>query len=420
MDTIQAIVGQRAEAALDGAEQSTLTSYLGSGALHVMVIADAAVAPVATAYALQVTTSEIVASIRRSPVRDLRQRMRDAFAAADAAVRQASIEQRLTHTTGAAATVAVVHAGGVVMGSVGGGRAYVWDGATLHAFLEVVPNGFVGDGMTPPLIEEFPHPPKEDTRVLLLSSETYRGVAGQIPELISRHEPQLATIRITEAARRRGCLGALASLILECQATGVPPDLPILDGPGHRQPSERPLEGQRASRPPPLVRHRNPRGGMWVALALSLAAGSVAALLSMPHPAPTTPVATTDVVRPPPPPPRPPEPDTLAEVRTDVVIAPQDTAPPVPEAEDIEIRDTFYRVNPKQAARLLRKYILKRYRKVGKRVFEELDRWVAVNANAHVIKVLREALNLHLRRRSRAWVSKTLADLAERALRSRP
>ena len=159
---------------------------------------------------------------------------------------------------------------------------------------------------------------------------------------------------------------------------------------------------------------------MWVALALSLAAGSVAALLSMPHPAPTTPVATTDVVRPPPPPPRPPEPDTLAEVRTDVVIAPQDTAPPVPEAEDIEIRDTFYRVNPKQAARLLRKYILKRYRKVGKRVFEELDRWVAVNANAHVIKVLREALNLHLRRRSRAWVSKTLADLAERALRSRP
>ncbi len=418
METIQAIVGQRAEDSLEGGGQSTLTSYLGSGALHVMVIADASVAPVPTAYALQATTSAIVASIRRSPVPDFRQRVQDAFLAADAAVRNASREQQLTHTTGAAATVAVVHPGGVVMGSVGGGRAYVWLNGSVEPFLETVPIGFVGDGTTKPLIEEFPSPPEEGMRVLLLSSATYRGVAGKVPELMSRHEPQLATIRITEAARRRGCLGALASLILECQPIGPGPDLPVLDGPDHRPAASLEVAGIRSLRRA-LPRRERARGGIWLALALSLAAGSGAAILNMPHSEPSEPDATTaDVTPSTPMDTTPAAPDTLAEVvATDIGF--EDTAPPVAPAEDLEIRDTFYRLSVKEAAKLLKKYILRRYRKVGKRVFMDLDRWVEVHANRHVVRVLGEALNLHLRRRSRAWVSKTLSRLAQRGVRAR-
>ena len=416
MELLNAIVGQRAEPGFDGT-QTTLTSYVGSGRVHLLIIVDAKCAPVVTRIGPQIVTTELVASFRRSRVPNMGARLRVAFADADAAIRQAIQEQKAPPNAGAGALVAAVSAGEVTFAKIGAGRAYMYTKAGFDIFGRMACTGYLGDGSTAPRIETYPHPLEEADRVLLLSDATHRGVSGQVKELVARYEPQLATIRLIEAARRRGCSDAIAALVLECRSTFRHDQVPVVDrraGP----------PGQAEDRHPNArrLRRRSKRtfaGGLWsAAIATALAAGAVA-LVTSPHQDMPNIASRPDVL---------PRQDTrvaatdwgLETTSDSGISASADTRQigspaPMPVVLVEKLHGIFGQEDSKRSARALRK-LVQRGRKTRRRGrMKQIEGWIYQQANKYIVSVLGDMLELKLRWSTRRWVQRILKELASRA-----
>ena len=214
MDNLEAIVGQRVEPALTG-DNTTLTTYVGATRHHLLAIGDATYAPNITRFGLQAAIAGAVKGFQASTALAPREKLLDAFAAARTAVENAKKENQYTNPTGAALTIAIVHPEGVCVGRLGGGRVHLFLGQQLHALFEGPGLSFVGGGAEEPEISEHHTALDPGDKVVVLSEQSYGGTLGQLPELVGRKAPQLAAVRVVEAARRRGQRESLAALVLQ-------------------------------------------------------------------------------------------------------------------------------------------------------------------------------------------------------------
>jgi hypothetical protein len=417
MDNLDAIVGQRVEPALTG-ENTTLTTYVGSARYHFLAIGDANYAPNITRFGLQATIAGAVRGFQSSQALSPREKLTDTFTAARNAVEAARTENQYTSPTGAALTVAIVHPEGVCVGRMGGGRVHLLLGGQLHALFEGPGLSYVGGGAEEPEISEHLSALSPGDKVITLSEQAYGGTLGQLPELTGRKAPQLAAIRVVEAARRRGQRESLAALVLQIKdrdsQLGIDLRGAQIDATG---PSEQGRSPYRSSiyGPP----RKNPLSSLLVLLMAAFIGGGAVGLYhamsekdaKAPGDAPQSVEKESPVLLP----------DTTLKmddlVEPDVADSVIEEEPEEPSMGDAErIHAIFLQDTMRGATRALRRYARRRVKYHSNDAFVHLTEWVRLNSTENTIAVLEAVLQKKLHFELRRWVGHRLAELARKAL----
>ena len=416
MDNLDAIVGQRSEPALTG-ENTTMTTYVGASEHLLLAIGDASYAPNVTRFGLQAAVGGIVKAFQQSQALTPRDKLIESFAVAANAVEAAKRENQYTSPTGAGLTVAVVHANGVCVGRLGGGRVHLMVDGQLHALFEGPGLSFLGSGSAEPEISEHEAPLKPGDKVIVLSEQAYGGTLGQLPELTGRKAPQLAAVRIVEAARRRGQRESLAALVLQLKD---PDSLRGIDFSGPPATSTGP-EGHgrgayRSSLYGPPKRH--PASGLIPLLIAAFIGGGLVALTQSVNwgddPAEKNRRPTVS--------------DTAAPLRVDIGVYEPDVGEddlfeedeatsieqPLGDAEGIHA--IFIQEDVHVAARALKRYARGAMKRRGKDAFRHLTQWFRTNKDTHSVNVLEAVLQRKLHFKLRRWVGQMLAEMAREAL----
>lgn len=445
-ETLEVVVGQRAEPALGGV-QGVVTGYAGLGTRHVMVIADAASGPVSTRQAPQTAAAALVARVKTSLFRTPRERLVEALADADRAVSAAASGTHAHGRSGCGLVCVYFDLTGATFARVGGGKAYVVVGRNFETIFDRVAAGYVGDGVSQPEIRAQLGSLPRGARIVLLSDATAAAVAGDLGSVIFGIPPQLAAVRVVEAARRRGKREALACLILELQSDLARPYHPAV-GRAERY-EEPPLTGvpgvPGGSRSLPKrsaiygadERQRATGSGSWVwqgVVALCLGIGAafwaqpwestagnedqLAALIeqgnvvvqSMPDvsqdgpqlPIPDIPVAVgaLDAQN------NPNNENSGPDERVGLNSGPAN-------ANERSIARAFAQPTPKKAAMALMRHLRKRFRRRGYPAYEEVSVWVKAHKNRHVLQTLGYMLKGKQPFRVRRWLSKLMPELLE-------
>lgn len=392
-----------------------MTSYVGSDRNLLLAIGDASYAPNVTRFGLQSAVGGLVKALHSSEAETPRGKLLEAFAHAETAVENAKRENQYTGPTGAALVVAIVHPDGVTVGRLGGGRVHLLVDGRLIALFEGPGLSFLGSGSGEPEICEHLTPMQPGDKVLILSEQAYSGTLGQLPELASKKAPQLAAVRILEAARRRGNRGSLANMVL--QLTDPDRHQAVELGTG-RPPLSNRLETPDRGRYRSAIYEPPPKGPVMGLLGLLLAAfvgGGVVAFIQVlgwgaaPPPEPADAESTAKVSR--------FDNNETEEDREDVVewdaliemdVAMEDQ--PTGDAE--QIHAIFMQDSLKAAARSLRRYAKRRAARHDEDAFVHLDAWVRANRTPHTLAVLDRVLQTKLHFRLRRWVGKTLSSIA--------
>jgi hypothetical protein len=427
---LDVVVGQRSEPALGG-DKPHVVSYAGMGVRHVLALADASTGPMPTRMAPQRAAAALVARLRTSLYMTAEERLLEAFSDAHDAVRQAAVGTHAQGRAGAGLVAALVDAGGVTFGRIGAGRAFLVLDGHARAVFDAMAHGLVGDGRTLPQIVRHDRPLPPGARVVLISDGAAHAVAGDLADLVVRAPPQLAAVRVVEAARHRGRREGLACLVLEVvtdllrshhpavEKVTAPEEAPLTDERGLvRTPPRRPRRIQTAT-------GRGSAGGLWLALLASMAVGAVTALLTHPMgPAPQA-ASTAPEARPQATPVAPaqaadvPAPQALAAAASpdsgdgspdasgDEDAATQALPPKV--AESLE--RAFAADSVKHASWALRRHLRKRFRRIGYPAYDEASAWVRAHRSPRVVAVLAYLLKGKPPQRTQRWLAKLLPEL---------
>ena len=416
MDTLDAIVGQRVEPALTG-DNTTLTTYVGASRHHFLAIGDATYAPNVTRFGLQAAIAGAVKGFQASQALAPREKLTDAFAAARNAVENAKIENQYSNPTGAALTIAVVHPEGVCVGRLGGGRVHFFLGNQLHALFEGPGLSFVGGGAQEPEISEHHTALEPGDKVVILSEQSYGGTLGQLPELVGRKAPQLAAVRVVEAARRRGQRESLAALVLQIKMRDSQHGIDLRES---QAPSTRNNDHGRSTYrssiygPP----NKSPFSNLlMILLAAFIGGGSVGLYHALGEKEAVEPARSESNAKPETKQPiedfQLPEEDTL-EPDTELNVPEEPEEQTVGDAE--RIHAIFMQSEMRAATRALRRYARRRVRLYPEEPFVHLTQWVRVNPTEHTIAVLETVLQKKLHFQLRRWTGRMLAELARKAL----
>jgi len=444
LETLEVVVGQRAEPALGG-DQGVVTAYAGLGTRHVMVVADAAFGPMSTRAAPQTAASALVARVRTSLFRTARERLQEALADADRAVSEAATGTHAHGQAGCGLVCVYFDLGGATFARVGGGKAYVVVDRDCEAIFDRPAAGYIGDGVSQPEIRAQLGALPRGARIVLLSDATASAVAGDLAAVIAGLPPQLAAVRVVEAARRRGKREALACLILELHTDLARPyhpsvaragryaEQPLMGVPGVPDPPVRPKPRPRPAiyQPPDGFERRGARGGLVWGVLLALCLGIGVAIMVRPwEPAKPEPEVTVGQLI-----------DQTVDQMPVVDAGPQLPLADIPVAEgalpgrdasvasidefdegpaaqspprnkvEEDIAAAFAKATPKAAAIHLLRHLRKRFKRIGYPAYDEVSAWVKRNKSRHVVETLAYIMKGKHPFRTRRWLSKLMPDL---------
>ena len=434
LETLEVVVGQRSEPA-QGGDKGVVTAYAGLGTRHIMVVADGSIGPMATRTAPQTAAAALVARVRTSLLRSPRERLVEAMRDAGRAVEEAA---RGTHAHGQAGCGLVCvyfDLSGATFARVGAGRAYVVIERSSEAIFDRSAAGFVGDGVSTPEIRAQLGALPRGSRIVLLSDETAISVAGDLAAIVAGVPPQLAAVRVVEAARRRGRREALACLVLEVQSDLSRPyhpavaragryEEPALTTATRKDSDSRRARGGSFSEP-----ERAPRAILWAwVLALSVALGVFlwppseddsevpkVSLFEAPAqmsrdtwkedtdtevaiPRPDIPVAEGAITR-----------GQGVQNRTRQRLRAAGPANPI----EGKIASAFSQRPPKKAAMRLLRHLRRRFKRIGYRAYDEVSQWVKRNKSRHVLETLAYIMRGKHPYRTRRWLAKLMPELLE-------
>ncbi len=425
MDDLVIGVGQWSEPATSGAA-TTASAYAGYGEVHLAAVADGAAGPVPSRVAAQAAVSSLTASFRATAGKaSTQERLETAFAEAHQAVRRAALGSHAEGRAGASLAAAVIERDTITFGRIGGGRLHALRSETAVAFSGRTPAGYVGDGITPPDVTTHALRLETGDRVVLATDPTARTIAADLSALARGGSPQIMAQSLVGAARRRGESGALVLQVLEVRSQSVERDAhPALSRLAQPEVPTYDVDGRRvhgfARRPAPT----GPAALATIVLVLGVATGGVAAWMAGPatdgvrHPTGLASTAAPTTA------PRDP-PDGSDGAALDALpaeAAAADTGlegpaePPAPRsADDARVEGLFMTGEPNEAARALKRHLERSRRQTGGSALVAVDRWVAGHADARVVRVLVELIQLRPRDPIRRWAADLVADLYGRA-----
>jgi hypothetical protein len=415
---IEVTVGQRHLPGPDG-QALAVASYAGVPPRHLLLVADGARGPLPSRQAAQQAIYAVTSRLRGTPAGSPEEALASALWEAHAAVARGVAGSYAEGRSGAGLCAVWLGSDGLAAARIGGGQAYVLHGDRLLALFPEESDGFLGDGESRPLLQSRPKLPA-GARVLLLTEAAARAVGNDLEAVAGSAPAQLAAIRVSDQARRRGATGALAVLVAEAELEIVPKGAGASLG--------RLGETTKTNRGRLVSAAVSASRSWWGLAVLALLAGALLAALELRfwrrvgEPLPPADAASLgrgapSLMRPadleagearavpdlPSPPVAALEPAELGAR----LIEPDPPPPPL----EASIAAVFAEPDPDRAALELRRQLRLRYREEGQAIYDAIASWLRQNPSRHGFEVLAHLATLKTSKRTREWARVLLIEL---------